>query len=381
MIFIAHLISFGDTVKILMPTIYHPYMGGITIHVENLIKNLNKIGDYEFHILNYKSEGNTHSEDEFNKYYFDNVYVYEVPYISKIRGPSYFTKGYQLGKKIIKNEGIDLIHSHYAFPQGFLGAFLSKKFDIPHILTLHGSDVLRLSKNPVGKYFFNYAVKNCDNLVCVSNYLKNELIKSKCTCKTKKIDVVYNGVDTDLFYENGNDKNYGLFVGSFVKQKGIEILIESVKDLDFEFILIGDGELFKNFSDKINNEGIENIKLLGKKNQNETAEYIRNCSFLVLPSISEGLGMVLLEAMACGKPVIGTKVGGIPELIKDEYNGFLVPPNNPDELRKKIEILINNNELRKKIGKNGKEFSKNFSWENTAEKIDRIYNSMLKTMH
>ena len=359
--------------KILMPTIFHPYMGGITFHVENIINNLNNLGDYEFHILNYKSKGIDNSNNNYNNININNIHIHEVPYIPKLRGISYTHKGYKIGKELFNDIDIDIIHSHYAFPQGFVGALLRNKYNIPHILTLHGSDVLKLSKNPVGKLFFNYAIKNCDKIICVSEFLKNQLPKSY----RNKTEVVYNGVDFDLFYDTSEDESYGLFVGSFVPQKGIDILIDAVKDIDFNFKLIGDGVLFDAIKNKIDKENISNIDLLGKKNQKEVSEYIKKCSFLVLPSISEGLGMVLLEAMASGKATIGTNVGGIPELIKDNYNGFLVEPKNPNILREKINILIDDKDLKKKMGENGKRFSKRFSWKETAKRIDGIYKELL----
>ncbi len=363
--------------NILMPSIFHPYTGGITIHVENLIKNLKDL-DYEFHILNYEYNNHKNNNDN-NGYYYDydfdadNIHIHNVPYIPKIRGISYAYNGYKIGKEVIKNYKIDIIHSHYAFPQGFLGSHLKNKFNIPHILTLHGSDVLRLSKNPVGKYFFNYAVKNCDKIICVSEFLKNNLPKQY----RNKSEVIYNGVDFDLFYDVGIDENYGIFVGSFVPQKGIDILIDTIKDIDFNFKLIGDGILFNKINERIKKENIDNIELLGKKHQKEVSEYIKRCSFLVLPSLSEGLGMVLLEGMASGKPVIGTNIGGIPELIKNGYNGFLVKVNDSDALKEKIKILVDNEDLRKELGRNGKIFSERFSWKNTAKNVNEIYTKML----
>ena len=236
--------------KILLPTIYHPFIGGITIHIDNLIKNLNDIDDYEFYILNYKS--NINIPQNINNL---NVNVIEVPYIKKIRGLSYLKNGYKIGKKIIEKYDIDLIHSHYAFPQGVLGAKLSKKYNIPNILTLHGSDVLKLSKNPVGKSFFNYAVNNTDKLICVSNFLKQEL---PATCQNKST-VIYNGVDFNLFNTNNNrDDNYAIFVGSFVPQKGLNLLVDVIKDIDYNFKFIGDGPLYNSIKNKIKNENLPN---------------------------------------------------------------------------------------------------------------------------
>ena len=98
--------------KVLMPTIYHPHIGGITLHVENLVKHLK---DVEFHILTY---------DDYEENEYKNVIIHNVPHLKKIRGISYLINAYKIGKDIIKREGIDLIHSHYAFPQGCVGALL-----------------------------------------------------------------------------------------------------------------------------------------------------------------------------------------------------------------------------------------------------------------
>ena len=106
---------------------------------------------------------------------------------------------------------------------------------------------------------------------------------------------------------------------------------------------------------------------------------MRRCSFLIAPSRSEGFGMVAVEAMACSKPVIATKVGGLKEIVIDGYNGLLVEKNNPNDLREKILELINNEDLRKILGKNGREFSKKFSWEECAKNVKGIYEEVLKS--
>ncbi|MBW9223553.1 glycosyltransferase [Methanothermococcus sp. SCGC AD-155-E23] len=351
--------------NILMPAIFHPYTGGITYHVDNIIRHLIHLSPYNFHILNYHFQGEL-------KKIPPNTWVYRVGYIKGIRGPTYTCMGYLLGKKLIEKYNIEIIHSHYAFPQGFLGALLSRKYRIPHVLTLHGSDVLLLSKHPLGRILFNYALKYCDRIICVSKYLKEQLPKEY----QDKSEVIYNGVDFKIFYDEGIDEDYGLFVGSFVPQKGLYTLIEAVKNIDFDFKFIGDGPLFSKVKEYIEKKGIKNIQLLGRKDQMEVAKYIRRCSFLVLPSTSEGLGMTLLEAMASGKCVIGSNVGGIPELIRDNYNGFLFEANNVEMLREKIEILVNDRELRKKMGRNGREFSRRFSWEGVAKRLDTIYKEL-----
>ncbi|MCQ6254867.1 glycosyltransferase family 4 protein [Methanocaldococcus sp.] len=345
--------------KVLMPTIYYPHIGGITIHVENIVRQLK---DVEFHILTY---------DKFEEKRYKNVIVHNVPYLKKFRGMSYLINAYKIGKDVIKKEEIDLIHSHYAFPQGCVGGLLRNKFSIPHILTLHGSDALILKNTTIGKYFFKYSVKNSDKIICVSNYIKNQLndkIKDKAV-------VIYNGINREhLYYES--DDNFGLFVGAFVPQKGVDILIKAIEDIDFNFKLIGDGKLYKKIENYIVNNKLTHIQLLGKKSFNETASFMRKCSFLIVPSRSEGFGLVAVEAMACSKPVIASDVGGLKEVVIDGYNGLLFKKEDIIDLKEKIQKLIDDKDLRKTLGKNGEKFSKKFSWKKCAKDVKELYENL-----
>ncbi len=342
-----------------MPTIYYPHIGGITIHVENIVRHLK---DVEFHILTY---------DKFEEKRYKNVIVHNVPYLKKFRGMSYLINAYKIGKDIIKKEEIDLIHSHYAFPQGCVGGLLRNKFSIPHILTLHGSDALILKNTTIGKYFFKYSVKNSDKIICVSNYIKNQLndkIKDKAV-------VIYNGINREhLYYES--DDNFGLFVGAFVPQKGVDILIKAIEDIDFNFKLIGDGKLYKKIENYIVNNKLTHIQLLGKKSFNETASFMRKCSFLIVPSRNEGFGLVAVEAMACSKPVIASDVGGLKEVVIDGYNGLLFKKEDIIDLKEKIQKLIDDKDLRKTLGKNGEKFSKKFSWKKCAKDVKELYENL-----
>ncbi|WP_048203246.1 glycosyltransferase family 4 protein [Methanocaldococcus infernus] len=324
--------------KVLMPTIFYPHIGGITIHVENIIKRLK---DIEFHILTYD-----YYEPKYN-----NVVIHQVPHLKRMRGLTYLINAIRIGKEILKKEDIDLIHSHYAFPQGCVGSYLRKY--CPHILTLHGSDVLFLRKSFLGRLFFNYSLRGADKIICVSKYLASQIDRESV--------VIYNGVDEG---KNLGDHGFGLYVGSFVKQKGLDLLLKAIEGIDFKFKIIGG--LGKNR---------ENIEYLGKLSHEETLKYMGMCSFLVVPSRVEGFGIVALEAMACEKPVIAMNTGGLREIVINGYNGFLV--NDVKEMREKIKLLIEDEDLRKELGRNAKKFSKKFSWEKTVKKVREVYEEIL----
>lgn len=174
--------------------------------------------------------------------------------------------------------------------------------------------------------------------------------------------------DIELFCRCSNNlqefslpyNNYVLYAGMLIYLKGIHVLIESmarvVERYEQQLLLIaGSGEYYKELEKLVYDRKLENnVVFLGHLDQRTLALYMQNCMVLVLPSLSEGLGRVLIEAMACGKPVIGTNVGGIPELIKDGENGFLISPNEPYILADRIIYLIQNPDIAIKMGANGK---------------------------
>ena len=151
-----------------------------------------------------------------------------------------------------------------------------------------------------------------------------------------------------------------------------------IKDIEFDFKLIGGGKLYKKIEKFIMKNNLKHIELLGRKSFIEMASFMGRCSFLIVPSRSEGFGMVAVEAMSCSKPVIATDVGGLREIVIDGYNGLLVERDNPKDLKDKILRLIYDENLRKSLGKNGEEFSKKFSWKRCAESVKAIYEDVSK---
>ncbi len=112
--------------------------------------------------------------------------------------------------------------------------------------------------------------------------------------------------------------------------------------------------------------------------RDDAVKIISAYDVFVLPSLNEGMGRVLVEAMALGKPIVASNIGGIPDLVIHGKNGFLVPPKNPKELAKYIQILLEDEKKREKMGLAGKEMSLNFSAENMVEKIEKLYGELLK---
>ena len=269
---------------------------------------------------------------------------------------------------------IDTIIAQSPLIEGITGTILKKVFKKQLIVEIHG-DWERgpfLSKKRRFEFFqkkfipvlARISFKNADKIRGVANYLIEE---AKKIASDKRYFSFPTFTDLGLFLKE-KDIRYDKFivsVGQLEKVKGIDILIKALSKIehefsDFKLIIIGDGKEKENLKNLSSNLKIQDkIEFKGKLSLKETKDVIKNCYSLVLSSLSEGLPRVLMEAMALGKPVIASNVGGIPELIKENENGFLFEKGNSEELAQKLRVLLKDEVLVKKMGKKGKEIIEN----------------------
>ena len=210
------------------------------------------------------------------------------------------------------------------------------------------------------------------NIFAVSSYTA-ELIKKRYNIDSKKIRVLPNPVDFSEFNPSGSNKikpgfDYLLFAGDLIKRKGVNYLIRSFKEVigiypDLKLLIVGTGPERTRLYNLVKSLKLENnVIFLGRVKQELMPSYFRQAKVFVLPSLQEGFGIVLAEALACRTPVIATDCGGTKDIVEDNINGFLVPKQDPKTLAEKIIKLLNNNGLRKSMGDKGfrkvkKEFS------------------------
>ncbi len=163
-----------------------------------------------------------------------------------------------------------------------------------------------------------------------------------------------------------------LFIGRPSKYKGFDVLIQALQNIEvnkWELTVIGEynGMEYRDY----------NIKFEGKQPNYKVAEYIRLTDILVVPSLYETFGNTALEGMACAKPIIASNVGGLKSLINDNVNGLLFNVGDIDDLTSKINYLIDNKDYREKLGQNGYEKSKNYTWKTIAKTTDVLLKGMI----
>ncbi|MCF6149528.1 MAG: glycosyltransferase family 4 protein [Candidatus Kuenenia sp.] len=190
-----------------------------------------------------------------------------------------------------------------------------------------------------------------------------------------------NFVNANQFEPSYNDSNRTIvYFGRLIQEKGIMVLIDAVKDIDLQLKIIGDGPQRKELEEKVLREGMSNIEFLGYKTKNDLQSEIRNGLFTVLPSEwYENNPFSIIESFALGKPVIGAKIGGIPELIKEGENGLLFEPGDSINLRERIEFLLSDHSLCHKMGSNARKFvEEELNPEKHYQSLLNIYQSLVK---
>ena len=261
----------------------------------------------------------------------------------------------KLYQEIVKNEGkVDVIHAHSAFWGGIAATFISKKYNIPLVLTEHSSlKYAKYSKESYKKYIYE-AYENADYLIAVGNGLKKELQEYV----NRPIEVIHNMVDLNLFYidENTEDKNSKIsgelkfFSCAFLEEgKGMECLIkafaEAFRNEKVTLRIGGDGSIKLSLQKLIEKLSMENqIKLLGALSREEVSKEMRTCDAFALASEHETFGVVYIEALACGKPVIGVYNGGAEDIIRED-NGIIAKKNDVADLAKALIRIKGNYEI------------------------------------
>jgi len=327
-------------------------------------------------------------------YGFDNIEVYFPRYwcvplfgFKKRLG----NRQFKVVDKLIKKENLkfDLIHCHFTYPASYVGVKLKEKYKKPLVVTAHGYDIYDLPfRNEFWKNKLSHILNKADKIIAVSE--RNLNCIEKLGFKNTAV-VIPNGFDKEKFYYKDMlkcrkklnlplDKKIILTVGNLVEVKGQKYLIEAMKSIvkqrkDVLCYIVGEGKLKSKLTKKIKTLGLQDyIKLMGEESHTKIPLWMNACDLFVLPSLNESFGVVQIEAMACGKPVVATKNGGSEEIITSKDYGLLCEPANPEDLAEKILIGLDKKWDEEYI----LNYAKQFTWEKIAKEIINIYERVLK---
>jgi len=348
--------------KITLTTPYYPpHIGGVEIHVQNLARWIMRIG-YDVEVIT------SFGKDEVVK--VKTVRCIHFPYTP-------------IPLKFPKIE-CDIVHSH--IPSPFFAKCVMEKHVKPHIVTYHNDVVIPTRVNGIfipreagriiEKININITIPILDSadliIATTESYAKTSPILSQYDVK-----IIPNAIDIENYEYSDNKQNFVVYVGRLVEYKGLTMLIEAMKIVQREFpiklVVVGDGEdrkMFEMFARKLNVA----VEFKGKVSEKEKIKIIKNSKVLILPSRSrlEAFGIVLLEAMACGTPVIGSNIPGVRDIAKEGGMVF----NSVEDLAEKILKIITNDKLCKLLGKRGrKTVEEKYSWNVVIKRLKKIYDS------
>ena len=355
----------------------HLNTGGITSYLFNLAQGLKDCGHEVFII---SSGGNR--EGDFKKL---GVKIYNLSIRTKSElSPRLYLN---LGKirKIVQEERIDLIHAHTRVTQ-VAGTLVSQSTKVPYLTTCHGYFKNRLSR----RLFPCWG----NHVIAISTQVKKHL-EDDFYVPSQKITLIESGIDLAKFKVVSDSerreakKKYSLekfFVVGIIARlsdvKGQDILIRAMKEVvaaksDVYLLIVGEGKMEKELKDLTQELGLKN-HILFLPIINQTSEILSAMDIFIMPSRQEGLGLSIMEAQACGLPVVGSDVGGIPTLIEHEKTGLLIKPEDPQGLAKAIIRLINENALRAKLGKNARQFiENNYALKRMVDQTLQVYQNLV----
>jgi glycosyltransferase involved in cell wall biosynthesis len=324
--------------------------------------------------------------------------VFTLPQLTTISNTPFSLSWFAKIKRIIDQFDPDIVNGHLPVP--FMADVAARVCgDRPFVLTYHNDAVgiTNVTKLLVRAYYAflgkgtieraKRIIATSQHYVALSPYLK---------AYGNKTDAVPPGVDTETFNPNvysgyvrdkyGLDRGVILFVGQLSKahrHKGLGILIRAMRDLDQSttLVVVGGGNWMSHYATDARRLGVaDRVVFAGIVPEAEMPLYYRGADLTVLPTLTdaEGFGMVLAEANACGRPVIGTNVGGIPSVIRDQYNGILVNPGDLGLLVKAIRSILSDVERAETLGHNGYEMvSSEFTWDQAVARTMGVFDGLI----
>jgi glycosyltransferase involved in cell wall biosynthesis len=374
---------------------YPPLGGGAANATDFILREYAKIPDFEVDLVTSSIDSEYHLDQ-----IGDRVRIHKLP-IGKNENNLHFQsqkdlliyawKAYRFSQKLIQKNQYDLTHSFFTVPCGAISWMIRRKYKIPYIISLRGSDVPGYSD----RFSFIYSIltffiveiwKKSAAVISNSEELKELALK---TNSKQAIDIIANGVDIEKFrpaIEKRDAKKIYLTVGAtrLTARKGTKYLIEAIDSLvkkgrDIHMIVMGEGDDKENLEKQVAQLDLqERIKFVGRIPNTETSAFYQKANIFVLPSLNEGMSNAMLEALASGLPLISTDTGGAKQIIQAGKNGFIVRMKDSADIAEKIEKIINNPELIISMGNESRRIAEGMSWASVAEKYFDLYKAIIK---
>ena len=363
----------------IIATHYLPHIGGLELATYHLANELAKINN-EVHIITpYPDTANSKTSNITVHRHPINSYPDEPMVRSFIDGLRFFRKTV----KTIKEVQPDIIHAQNI--TNSIPAYIAwKKYHIPYVICIHGNLEL------MGPFLPKILKRFWAKLPHIKSAAKIIVLTQEMGLRAEQelgrtAEIIPNGVNLNLFYPSSEKKNDTenqsiITVSRIDDKKGLEYAIQSIPLIhkcypNTKLRIVGDGEHRKYLEELTEKNGLSgSVEFVGFLPHDEIPNHLRNADLFLLPSLTEGLPLTLLEAMACGLPVISTPVSIAPEIIENWNNGIIVPFKSPEGIAEAVISIISNYQIRVDYGENSwRAISDFLSWDDIAQKYDELY--------
>jgi glycosyltransferase involved in cell wall biosynthesis len=286
----------------------------------------------------------------------------------------------------------DLVHAYWVVPGGLIGLIAGWLTRRPVVATAAGSDLNVASRKPLVRLLITWTVKGFDLLLPVSRYL--EQLALNLGLSPGKARLIHGpvGIDVDALNQTGVRvspwEKYGkclLWIGNLTPPKRLDTILRATVKVvrthsDCHLVVAGDGKLRSSLEILAEDLGIEtHVHFQGAVPHPQILQMLRSADLLVHCSEHEGLGLAIMEAMGAGLPVVASRVGGVPDLVCEGKTGFMLFPDDVEAYADRIILLLKNDHLREKLGKNGRNFAvKHLSKDTILSQTEKVYQDVLR---
>ena len=374
--------------------------GGMSVYVHQLARELGQLG------LNVDVYTRAHAPGDPQVISLhENARVVHIPagphHASKEDIPGYLDTFLSGLRAFQQEHGLhyDLLHSHY-WLSGWAGDTLAREWDVPHVATFHTlAEIKRRARvgerEPDLRVRVEHRVTASADRIVVSTTHEERALQRLYHVAKEKIDVISPGVDLSTFHPGSqrdararlglNGDRTLLYVGRIEPLKGLEVLLHTMATIEeprnVRLLVIGgsaepdpETERLKHLTQELFID--DQVDFLGSLDHDQLPLYYQAADVMVVPSYYESFGLVALEAMACGTPVVAARVGGLQTMIKDGRNGYLVPWHCPDAFADRLEVLLANETLRRSMGEAARSYAQGVGWDRTAALTAEVYESL-----
>lgn len=369
-----------------------PNVGGIAAHVYELARALRSLGN-DVTIVTFRDAFFAPKEETVDGLHIVRVYL---PKNTVLLYPVFALLEYFTVRRIVREKKIDLLHSHYVFPDGFVSRLQS---GVPGVATEHTSGFLDRLERGRMLWLYRWVYARMDQIIAPSDELAGAV--GSLGVPRQKITFVSNGVDTDKFspevpprdlrkqYTLAPETRIVLCPRRLEPKNGVKYLVEAVPAVlrecpDTRFFIVGGSypDQLVLLQKRGRELGVQNhIIFAGSVPNAEMPSWYTAADVVVLPSLKEATSIAGLEAMACGRPLVGTNVGGIPYLIDDGKTGLLVEPKDPPGLADALVNVLTNDTTRREMGVAARKKAVDlFSWARIAGTVQGIYTRTLENV-